>query len=141
MKDEIKEILDYLKNDNWYPIYNKKEYNEEPYKLLLPTERNILLDYITNLQKSDIDKQLEIMKLKDKLEQQRKEYQETYKDVRIEIKEKNEIITNLQQLSDKRMDMILKIEKYCIEEESDLMSGAEVCEDILKLIGDLKDER
>ena len=85
-KEEIKEIFNY---------FIKYANIEDSIKI------SKLEDYITNLQESDNDKQLEIMKLKDKLEQQRKEYQETYKDVRIEIKEKNETITNLQEENEK----------------------------------------
>jgi len=46
MNDEIKEILDYLKDDKWdyYPS------DGIPYKVFLCEERDILLDYITNLQ-------------------------------------------------------------------------------------------
>ena len=47
-------------------------------------------------------------------------------------------ITNLQTIADNRMDTILKIEKYCIEEKEDLISGGEVCEDILKIVDELK---
>ena len=117
MKDDIKEILDYLGNDNI----------EKPFGMAT-IDKHKLLDYITNLQQSDIDKQLEIIKLKDKLEYQRKEYQEVYKDVRIELKEKNETITNLQeenemyaQLKDEYEDIIDKaIDKlYCYGEAFD----------------------
>ena len=41
------------------------------------------------------EKDKEIFKLKNELEKQRKEYQETYKDVRIEIKEKDKKIERL----------------------------------------------
>lgn len=99
MQEEIKEILDkfdkVLKN---YELDKKfGQISVDSICHLFPNEMIAIKDYITNLQESDNDKQLEIMKLKDKLEQQRKEYQETYKDVRIEIKEKNETITNLQE--------------------------------------------
>ena len=49
MKDEIKEILDYLKDDNWdyYPS------DGIPYKVFLMEERDKLLDYITNLQEEN----------------------------------------------------------------------------------------
>ena len=47
-------------------------------------------------------------------------------------------ITNLQTIADNRMDTILKIEKYCIEEKEDLISGGEVCEDVLKIVDELK---
>ena len=44
--EEIKVILDYLKDDNWdyYPS------DGIPYKVFLMQERDSLLDYITNLQ-------------------------------------------------------------------------------------------
>ena len=52
MKDKIKEILDYLSdNTRWYRTLNEEEHNIELYKLLLPNERNDLLDYITRLEK------------------------------------------------------------------------------------------
>lgn len=52
MKDKIKEILDYLSdNTRWYRTLNEEEHNIELYKLLLPNERNDLLDYITGLEK------------------------------------------------------------------------------------------
>ena len=49
MKDEIKEILDYLKDENWsyYPC------DGIPYKVFLMEERDKLLDYITNLQQEN----------------------------------------------------------------------------------------
>lgn len=47
---EIEELLNRLKNnDDWYVIENKEEHNTEPYKLLLPTERDLLLSYIKTL--------------------------------------------------------------------------------------------
>lgn len=79
MSEEIKEILRFLSRSDWHK------------------EADQLEDYITNLQQKDFESQKEITKLKDKLERQRKEYQDDYKDVRIEIKEKNEQIANLQQ--------------------------------------------
>lgn len=130
MKDEIKVILDYLKDDKWdyYPS------DGTPYKVLLMEERDKLLDYITNLQESDSDKQLEIMKLKDKLEQQRKEYQETYKDVRIEIKEKDETITNLQERceylersNNRREDTILGLRQEISDIEDENEKLKELC--------------
>lgn len=47
-------------------------------------------------------------------------------------------ITNLQTISDNRMKTLLKIEQYCIDEKEDLISGGEVCEDVLKIIDELK---
>lgn len=49
MNDEIKIILDYLKDDKWdyYPS------DGIPYKVFLMEERDKLLDYITNLQKEN----------------------------------------------------------------------------------------
>ena len=47
-------------------------------------------------------------------------------------------ITNLQTIADNRMGTILKIEKYCIEEKEDLISCGEVCEDVLKIVDELK---
>lgn len=44
MKDEIKEILDYLRNDEWEIGYGDYE------KSLFKSEIKMLLDYITNLQ-------------------------------------------------------------------------------------------
>jgi len=51
-EDEIKEILDYLKDDKWdyYPS------DGIPYKVLLMEERDKLLDYITNLEECCKDK-------------------------------------------------------------------------------------
>lgn len=47
-------------------------------------------------------------------------------------------ITNLQIIADNRMNALLKIEKYCIDEKEDLCSGGEICEDVLKIIDELK---
>ena len=47
-------------------------------------------------------------------------------------------ITNLEKVADERMSTILDIEKYCIDEKEDLISGGEVCEDVLKIIDELK---
>ena len=49
-----------------------------------------------------------------------------------------EYITNLQTISDNRMKALLKIEQYCIDEKEDLINGGEVCEDVLKIIDELK---
>lgn len=81
MKDEIKEILDFLKDKRGY------------YKTFSQDKTDKLYDYITNLEK----------------------------------------------VVDERMSTILDIEKYCIDEEEDLISGGEVCEDILKIINKLKE--
>jgi len=51
MKDEIKEILDYLKNNTFIPDETKRKY-----KILHRDEVNKLLDYITNLQEVGINK-------------------------------------------------------------------------------------
>lgn len=47
-------------------------------------------------------------------------------------------INGLQEIAEDRLNAILKIENYCIEEKEDLISGGEVCEDILKIIDELK---
>ena len=49
MKDEIKEILNYLKDDKWdyYPS------DGIPYKVFLMEERDKLLDYITDLEEDN----------------------------------------------------------------------------------------
>ena len=47
MKDEIKEILDYLKNDSWETEYDKPQHT---FKILEEDNCKQLLDYITNLQ-------------------------------------------------------------------------------------------
>jgi len=107
MNDEIKEILDKLKDNDWY---DELDLTGDKWIELKQTEINKLLDYITNLQQSGTDKQLEIMKLKDRLEKQRKEYQDTYKDVRIEIKEKNDTITNLQQENERLKERVNQYE-------------------------------
>lgn len=36
------------------------------------------------------------------------------------------------------MNALLEIERYCFKEKEDLISGGEVCEDILKIIEKLK---
>ena len=48
---------------------------------------------------------------------------------------------HLEKVSDERMSTILDIEKYCIDEKEDLISGCEVCEDILKMIDKLKGKK
>ena len=58
---EIEELLNYLKdNNNWYVIENKEEYNTEPYKILLPSQRNLLLSYIEQLE-NNRDKAIEFI--------------------------------------------------------------------------------
>lgn len=47
---------------------------------------------------------------------------------------------HLEKVADERMSTILDIEKYCIDEKEDLISGCEVCEDILKMIEELKNK-
>ena len=98
MNNEIKELLEDLKNEDCYVN------NETTLKF---DEAGSLLNYITNLQiieqqystilSENAELQGKVIKLKDELEKQRREYQETYKDVRIELKEKKETITNLQE--------------------------------------------
>lgn len=48
MNDEIKEILDYLKNNTFIPDETKRKY-----KILHKDETKRLLDYITNLQQEN----------------------------------------------------------------------------------------
>lgn len=48
---------------------------------------------------------------------------------------------HLEKVADERMSTILDIEKYCIDEKEDLISGCEVCEDILKIIEKLKNKK
>lgn len=113
MNDEIKEILLIIKSCK--QDYDKQKNGMHTFDY---GELYLLFNYITNLQQSDTDKQLEIMKLKGRLEKQRKEYQDTYKDVRIEIKEKNDTITNLQQENDKLLNenIVIKDVKYMVDE-------------------------
>ena len=47
----------------------------------------------------------------------------------------------IEKVADERMSTILDIEKYCIDEKEDLISGCEVCEDILKMIDKLKGKK
>ena len=49
-------------------------------------------------------------------------------------------VKDLEKVADERMSTILDIEKYCIDEKEDLISGCEVCEDILKIIDKLKEK-
>lgn len=51
MNDEIREILEHLKNEYW------RNFPEDgtPYKVLYMEEVDLLLDYITNLQKENED--------------------------------------------------------------------------------------
>lgn len=55
-----------------------------------------------------------------------------------ELKILLDYITNLQTISDNRMNALLEIEQYCNDEKEDLISGGEVCEDVLKIIDELK---
>ena len=50
MNEEIKKIIEYFKNDNWYTIFNAEECNDEPYKLLNPIEVNQIIEYTRKLQ-------------------------------------------------------------------------------------------
>lgn len=47
-------------------------------------------------------------------------------------------IINLEEISNTRMKTLLKIEQYCIDKKEDLISGGEVCKDVLKIINELK---
>lgn len=120
--EEIKEILDYIDDR------------------IIPNEKwDKIKDYITNLQQKDFESQKEITKLKDKLEQQRKEYQDTYKDVRIEIKEKNERIANLQQENERlnnkvKEQSLLLIEFQDMEQKVDIYKSR--CEKANKYINE-----
>ena len=62
MNDEIKEILDYLKND--FYVYGEI-YTEEKCKVVAKKENHQLLDYITNLQKENADNINRIHELKE----------------------------------------------------------------------------
>ena len=66
---------------------------------------------------------IENMKLKDKLEQQRKEYQETYKDVREEIKDYKKQLEE----KDKIIDDAIDLTNYMIKEldKRDMLHPAE----------------
>ena len=57
------------------------------------------------------------------------------------IKKRDKKIIRLERIADERMQVILKIEQYCIDEKEDLTSGGEVCEDVLKIIDELKKVR
>ena len=87
MKDEIKEILDYLKNDNYFT--ESSEYEVSPYDLyksLNSVQTDKLLDYITNLQEEN-------KKLKHKLEQMYNDTKDTYNEIcaeQIDYKSRNE---------------------------------------------------
>lgn len=95
MKNELKEILDNL----------RKYANEGGEHKLMEYEIKHIQCYITNLQtieqqysvllSENAELQGKVMKSKDELEKQRREYQETYKDVRIEFKEKDKEIDRL----------------------------------------------
>ena len=85
MKDEIKEILDKLKDRNWYDEFNLDKLRKE--------ETHLLLDYITNLQEENEE-------LKKNQRYHKKfgnDYifclegdKETYKDYIFELQEENE---------------------------------------------------
>ena len=51
MKDEIKEILEYLKNYDYSQVFADEGCDDTPYKLFDENEAKTLLDYITNLEK------------------------------------------------------------------------------------------
>ena len=48
LKDEIKEILDYLKNDDYSPVFADEGCDDTPYKLFDETEVKLLKDYNIN---------------------------------------------------------------------------------------------
>ena len=68
MKDEIKEILDYLKDENWsyYPC------DGIPYKVFLMEERDKLLDYKINLKKKNQKNKKIIKDVYDYLDEKKK---------------------------------------------------------------------
>ena len=72
MNNEIKEILEHLKNEYW------RKFPEDgiPYKVLYMEERDLLLDYITNLQQEKEDNLKCIKSLKEQLESVIKNNQE-----------------------------------------------------------------
>ena len=81
MKDEIKEIISYLKNNTFIPDETKRKY-----KILHRDEVNKLLDYITNLQQEIENKNNEIDILKDQVEW----WKQQCDDLEMQIGENNE---------------------------------------------------
>ena len=103
------ELEDYLYNHNYISNNKKSNYQQE---LSIERAECIIYKHDDIVKKENAELFAENMKLKDKLEQQRKEYQETYKDVREEIKElkqKNNILTEFE----KWLETCLENEKYC----------------------------
>lgn len=113
MTEKLKELLECFSSEDIHLIQCDHKWCDA-YGYEKSQMKKDMLDYITNLQQKDFESQKEITKLKDKLEQQRKEYQDTYKDVRIEIKEKNERIANLQQENERLKE---KLENKLTPEE------------------------
>lgn len=112
MSDEIKEIINYMKQY----VENIYEHDSEP--MLNWKDLKKLLDYITNLQTIE------------------REYSSLLSE-NAELQQENE---QLEKIADSRMKTLLKIEQYCIDEKEDLICGGEVCEDVLKIIDELKGE-
>lgn len=63
-------------------------------------------------------------------------------DITLSSKDSQKLVDfmNYQDKEIERLNNIInKLEKYCIDEKEDLISGCEVCEDILKMIDKLKE--
>ncbi len=102
-KDEIKEILDYLKNSTFIPDETKRKY-----KILHRDEVRKLLDYITNLQKK-YDKALsDLVKVSHKIMELSKNYDRIYNENCKLIEKHN--ITDIS-LLDENFDLQQEIEK------------------------------
>ena len=146
MKDEIKEILDKLeivaRKHTIEVCEDGSKIETKPASVVDELRLNnysskLLLDYIINLQtiereysailSENVELQGKIMKLKDELEKRRREYQETYKDVRIEFKEKKETITNLQEKYDEALELLNEYGMPCERDNFNLLD-TDYCE-------------
>lgn len=90
MTEEIKKILEYLKNNTFIPDETKRKY-----KILHRDEVNKLLNYITNLQKENVD----LKKLCDKYEEEHKTTFGTWKTVIVRNEKAVEYIEERKNLS------------------------------------------
>lgn len=102
MNNEIKEILEYLKNNTFIPDETKRKY-----KILHRDEVNKLLDYIINLQQRSVDIG-EYNTLVNK-------YNEIYK----ENERLKERIAYLERSNDRREDTILGLRQELYEKEDE----------------------
>lgn len=111
MKDEIKEILDKLNNESNYSNFITSQYGGPDYYYLLEKdEGKILSDYITNLQETKTNMELELQELyliKDNLQE--------------EIERLKEVI----QKNDKEIDNLCKNQKKEIERLNNIIDELE----------------